>query len=213
MKTIKKIIGIFAVMNGVGLGVAVFLQTHLGSDPIGILCEGVHKSLNIQFGHASLLYNFLLIGLAFVCAKKNLGIGSIAYALLSGYFIEFYSWILSASQLASWVFTIRLLVFILGLFVFTMSLAVLIRFEFGMNALDALLYQLSTQIKIPYVVLRLLVDYLYVLVGYQLGGIFGIGSVICVLTSGLLIKGFNTLLTNKERAGRKGTRRYTSNEV
>lgn len=71
----KRLLGIFIAVNGVDCGVAIFLQTGLGGDPVGILCEGLSHLLRIRFGHASLLYNLLLIGLALLAAPKYVGIG------------------------------------------------------------------------------------------------------------------------------------------
>lgn len=189
----KKIIGIFIAMNGVGCGVAIFLQTGLGGDPIGILCEGISRLLNIEFGHASLLYNVLLIGLAAVAASKNIGTGSIVYAALSGYFIDFYSRSLSVFELQHTLLPVKLSVYGAGILLFTMSLAILIYFELGMNALDALLWKVSERYQVSYVTVRLITDLSFVGIGYLAGGTFGIGTAVCFLTTGTLIKKFTGL--------------------
>ena len=186
----KKAAGILVAMNGVGSGVAIFLQTGLGGDPIGILCDGISQALSIQFGHASLLYNLVLIVLAAVVASKHTGAGSIAYALMSGYFIDFYNQLLSVFELQQKGLYVRLPVYAVGIVLFTASLAILIHFKLGMNALDAVLWKISDRSGISYVVLRLITDLVYVAAGYLLGGTLGIGTVVCILTAGTMIKRF-----------------------
>lgn len=183
----KRMLGIFAAMNGVGCGVALFLQCGLGSDPIGILCDGISRSLGIQFGNASLLYNLVVIILALLIAKKNMGAGTIVYAVFSGYFIDFYSWILTPLQLSEKIFIIKILIYLIGEVLFAFALALLIRFKLGMNALDALLYKIEEKTKIKYSMLRTGTDFVYTVIGYLLGGVFGIGTVISILFTGTLV--------------------------
>lgn len=183
----KRMLGIFAAMNGVGCGVALFLQCGLGSDPIGILCDGISRSLGIQFGNASLLYNLVMIILALLIAKKNMGAGTIIYAVFSGYFIDFYSWILTPLHLAEKIFIIKILVYLVGEVLFAFALALLIRFKLGMNALDALLYKIEEKTKIKYSMLRTGADFVYTVIGYLLSGVFGIGTVISILFTGTLV--------------------------
>lgn len=87
--TVKKCLLVFCIMNLVGIAVALFLASGLGSDSIGLLCDGIRHVLPVSFGNASLLYNLLIIVVAFIVAKENLGLGTVVYALVSGYFIDF----------------------------------------------------------------------------------------------------------------------------
>lgn len=195
----KKAAGIFAAMNLVGCGVGLFLQCGLGSDPIGLLCDGLAHSLGVQFGHASLLYNLVLIVLAAAAARKNLGAGTIVYALCSGYFIDFYSWLLSTLQLSGLPFVLRFGVCLLGECFFSSALALLIYFQLGMNALDALLYRLQTATGIRYAFLRMASDAVYTVTGFLLGGVFGIGTVVAILLTGNLVSRLLKLI----QSGRK----------
>lgn len=194
----KRALGIFAAMNGVGCGVGLFLQCGLGSDPIGILCDGISRSLGIQFGNASLLYNAIVIVLALIVAKRNMGAGTIVYALTSGYFIDFYSWLFSPLQLGEQIFAVKLLVYLIGELLFAFALALLIRFELGMNALDALLYKLEEKTSVKYSVLRTGTDFLYTVTGFLLGGVFGIGTVLSILFTGTLVGWFVKLELPKQ---------------
>lgn len=210
MARIRKWLGIFAAVNGVGIGVGLFLQCGLGSDPTGVLCDGISRALGLSFGHASLLYNLLLAVLAYFAANRSMGAGTIVYALCSGYFIEFYSRLLAGLHLSGSSLWLRLGLYAVGELVFAASLACLIHFKLGMNALDALLYKIEAKTNIRYSVQRTCCDLLYTAVGAALGGVFGIGTLVPVLLTGMLVAVFTG--SGKE-GGASGLRRRPATDV
>lgn len=183
----KKCLLVFLVMNLVGIAVTLFLASGLGSDSIGLLCDGIRHVLPISFGNASLLYNLLIIVLAFCIAKENLGLGTVVYALMSGYFIDFYGYIIEALKVNENVMAVRILSFIIGQCCLSLGLAILIQLKLGMNALDAVLYKVQEKSKLPYAGLRTACDISYVILGTLMGGTFGIGTICSVLLTGSMV--------------------------
>ncbi len=183
----KKCLLVFLVMNLVGIAVALFLASGLGSDSIGLLCDGIRHVLPISFGNASLLYNLLIIALAFCIAKENLGLGTVVYALVSGYFIDFYGYVIEVLNVNENVMAVRILSFIIGQCCLSLGLAILIQLKLGMNALDAVLYQIQEKSKLPYAGLRTACDISYVILGTLMGGTFGIGTICSVLLTGTMV--------------------------
>ena len=183
----KKCLLVFLVMNLVGIAVTLFLASGLGSDSIGLLCDGIRHVLPISFGNASLLYNLLIIVLAFCIAKENLGLGTVVYALMSGYFIDFYGYIIEVLKVNENVMAVRILSFIIGQCCLSLGLAILIQLKLGMNALDAVLYKVQEKSKLPYAGLRTACDISYVILGTLMGGTFGIGTICSVLLTGSMV--------------------------
>lgn len=185
---------IFLAMNLVGIAVALFLAAGLGSDSIGLLCDGLSHFLDISFGNASLLYNLVIILSAFLLARQNIGAGTIVYALLSGYFIDFYGLLLSPLHLSNQHFLLRIIAFCAGQFCLSLALALLISMHLGMNALDALLCKAENRSHIPYSWMRTAVDISYVVIGTLLGGTFGPGTICSVLFTGFMVSRFTKVL-------------------
>lgn len=183
----KKCLLVFFVMNLVGIAVALFLASGLGSDSIGLLCDGIRHVLPISFGNASLIYNLLIIVLAFCIAKENLGLGTVVYALVSGYFIDFYGYVIEVFKVNENVMAVRILSFIIGQCCLSLGLAILIQLKLGMNALDAVLYKIQEKSKLPYAGLRTACDISYVILGTLMGGTFGIGTICSVLLTGTMV--------------------------
>lgn len=177
-KIMSKIVMVFVVMNLIGIAVALFLESGLGSDSVGLLCDGIRHTFLISFGNASLFYNLLIILIACLVARKNMGLGTVVYALVSGYFIDFYSWILTDIHLAEQDMLIRILAFAIGQCCLSLGLALLIQLNLGMNALDAVLYKIQNHTNFSYTIMRTGCDISYVVIGTVLGGTFGAGSTV-----------------------------------
>ena len=191
-KIMSKIVMVFVVMNSIGIAVALFLESGLGSDSVGLLCDGIRHTFLISFGNASLFYNLLIILIACLVARKNMGLGTVVYALVSGYFIDFYSWILTDIHLAEQDMLIRILAFVIGQCCLSLGLALLIQLNLGMNALDAVLYKIQNHTNFSYTIMRTGCDISYVVIGTVLGGTFGAGTICSVLVTGTMV----TMITN-----------------
>ena len=191
-KIMSKIVMVFVVMNLIGIAVALFLESGLGSDSVGLLCDGIRHTFLISFGNASLFYNLLIILIACLVARKNMGLGTVVYALVSGYFIDFYSWILTDIHLAEQDMLIRILAFAIGQCCLSLGLALLIQLNLGMNALDAVLYKIQNHTNFSYTIMRTGCDISYVVIGTVLGGTFGAGTICSVLVNGTMV----TMITN-----------------
>lgn len=184
-------------MNLVGIAVALFLAGGIGSDSVGLLCDGIHKLLGIRFGNASVLYDLVMIVAAFIFAHNHLGMGTIVYALLSGYFIDLYGILLEPFQLYQQTWFVRSGTFIVGQRCLSLGLALLIQLELGMNALDALIYKIHNKTNIPYAIIRTGSDISYVVIGTLCGGVFGIGTVCLVLLTGTMVNRIVVMLEQK----------------
>lgn len=198
MKLAKKIFSVFLVLNGVGISVALMLASGLGTDSIGLLSDGIHAFFKVQYGFASLIYNLIVIVIAFFVSRKDLALGSICYALLGGYFIEFYFWIFQHMPIGDLNMPIRLLMSAAGVVILSFSLATLISLKLGMNALDAILFAVEKKTKVSYRVLRTITDISYCLLGTLMGGVFGIGSIMSMLCTGYLIDFFSRWFKKRE---------------
>lgn len=190
LKNKEKVLLIFLSVNLIGIAVSLILQSGLGCDPIGLLCDGISHMFFISFGAASFLYNGLIIGIAMLVAGRNLGIGTIAYGLLSGVFIDIYQMVFSRFDLKSRGWVCVVLIFFVGEICMSLAFAILIQLKLGMTALDAVLVKLKETTHIPYAYLKICVDILLVISGTLMGGIFGVGTIISALITGILIARF-----------------------
>ena len=90
MNVIKKFMFVILIINILGCGISLILQSSLGSDAITLLNEGIHIKLGISYTIAGLIYNGTLLLIALLLNKKSLGLGSCVYVLVAGIFIDLY---------------------------------------------------------------------------------------------------------------------------
>lgn len=204
MKKAKSAI-IFIAGICIGSGVGFILAANLGSDSISVLQDGLHCWLHLSYSQAALLYNTLMILLAVIFARQFLGMGTIISALLTSLFIDpvfaLSHQLLTGALRNALLF--RGLFFTLGLLLYAFGLALLIRCRVGMNSLDSLLSVIQKKTQVSYRTLRIAADLLLTGLGALLQGVIGIGTVISILFTGVLIDFFATNLAARSTAAIK----------
>lgn len=203
MDKLKRTVFLLVGISLVGLGINLFLRSELGSDPLTVLQQGMHLVFGMTVGQASLLYNLTLLAIALLFAGKGLGIGTVAYVLLLGTFIDIYGMLFDLL----WVFTptlpLRLVTVVLGQLSVSLGYALVIHARLGTSGLDAVLLELERRLSIPYRVLRTIADIIFVLAGALMGGIIGIGSALSMLTNGFMVSFFRKMLSSRGWVGCK----------
>ncbi|MBQ7888693.1 MAG: hypothetical protein IJ356_02925 [Erysipelotrichaceae bacterium] len=176
----------------IGAGVGMILYANIGGDTVTVFQDGLHLVLGISYGQASRLYNMALILSALFLARNYFGVGTLISALITGYFIDIVFEGLTLLHINTNIVG-AFVIFMLGQTIYTMGLSILIRCQFGMNALDSLLYKVNELTKISYRKLRLIVDLLLTLFGYLLGGVVGLGTLISMVFTGVMIDWFSKI--------------------
>lgn len=190
----EKYFYIFFATNLIGIAVALILESGLGCDPIGLFCDGFSHVLRVSFGMASFFYNVLIIVIALLIARHNLGTGTIVYGLLSGFFIDFYRVIFAGLALGKRGIIVAGLTFLVGELCMSLAFAILMQLKLGMTALDAVLMRINQKVHIPYAYAKIGTDILLVVSGTLMDGVFGIGTIISALVTGILVAKFAKLI-------------------
>lgn len=181
----------------IGCGVGIILYANIGGDTVTVFQDGLHNIMNISYGQASRVYNVVLILLALLIARRYFGIGTIVSALVTGYIIDLtYDTLISIGTLSD--FFVLVLVYLAGLAIYSFGLSILIKCNLGMNGLDSLIYKIKEITKVDYKILRLLADMILTFVGYLMGGIVGIGTVLSIIFTGVLIDLFNRIIGRRK---------------
>lgn len=178
---------IFLAVNFLGIGISCFLESGLGCDPIALLSDGISKVCSVSFGTASFFYNAATIVLAFLLAKKYLGAGTIVYGLLSGFVIDFYGMVFERFSISCPGLLGNVLFFCTGEILMSTAFAILMQLNLGMTALDALLTAGNRKTGVPYAVWKMGMDAVFVITGFLLGGSFGVGTIVSVAVTGMLV--------------------------
>lgn len=192
-KNIKKIA--LTALAGVliGTGVGTILYANIGGDTVTVFQDGLHSVLNISYGQASRIYNLALIIIAVICAREYFGSGTIISALIVGYLIDFSYNLLTMTNTNNNYVT-AFIIFLIGQSIYSLGLSLLIGCKLGMNALDSVIYKIKEITSIDYKIIRFITDILLTILGYLMGGIVGIGTIISIACTGLMIDTFTKII-------------------
>lgn len=167
-----------------GFGVVLFIQANLGSDTITVFLDGMRQSFDLTLGEASRIYNIGALLLAILLSRKDIGWTSIVFALSTGFAMDFFEPLLLPFQITQMSFMMRCVIIVFAQLCIVFSFALLIRFGSGMDQLDAISYGVCRKTPLPFALVRTSMDIVLIVVGYLMGGVFGIGSIFAMMTTG-----------------------------
>jgi uncharacterized membrane protein YczE len=117
---------------------------------------------------------------------EKFGIGTLFSMVLTGVFIDLFLLInfipLAKDYLAG------IIMLIIGLFIISLGSYFYIKSAFGVGPRDNLMVVLARKIKIPVGICRSVIELLMTFIGWLLGGMVGIGTVISVIAIGFCIQ-------------------------
>ena len=198
-KIIKTIIVLLIAVNLCGLGVGLFVQAGLGSDSLTLLQEGMSIYFNISLGASARIFVIVSILLGLLISRKDIGWVTIAYGLIVSYPIDYFNQLFMNLNIAQMSLLIRIICIILGQLSFILTFSLLIKVRNGMNQIDAIAYGIVRFTKIDYKIIRTGIDVLFIIIGVILGGTFGIGSILTMLTTGIGIDTCLKIMDKKRR--------------
>ena len=166
------------------LGVTLFLESDLGSDPFNVLVQGLYRRLPwpgwMTHGRVHLLVCLLIVAALLVIARSYVRIGTVLCMALGGPIIDLWSVPLAPLFHDGLAMDWRLLALVLGCVILAFGMTVVIRSEAGTGPNDLVAVIISDFSKKPFGAVRVLVDGAFALAGWLLGGVVGLGTLVCV---------------------------------
>lgn len=200
IKSLTKTLGVlFVSVNLAGLGVALFILSNIGSDTVTVFVDGLSRVLGISLGNSSLLFNASVVVLGYLSSRKDVGFTSVVFSLSMGFAIDFYLGILGPLNIGTLNILSHVILVLLAQLCFGITYALLIKFGSGMNPLDAIAYGISRKLNTTYRVSRTGMDVVLISLGFIMGGVVGLGSIISVLSTGTLVSLFVKLFTSTNK--------------
>lgn len=196
----KKIILFFGGLFVLNLGVALLLELNLGSDPFTLFTQGLATILGITPGGANRMITLTLLVIIFMLSRKSIQVGCFLCMLFTGIFLDFNLWLIGPLHLGNLSFVARLIGFMIACIIIGIGFPLLKCADLGVAPNDMIYLLLSERLNQSYRVVRMSVDFLYGVIGICLGGVIGVGTVLCVLFIGPVIQFFFSkveAITNK----------------
>ena len=172
------------------LGVTLFLQTNLGSDPFNVFVQGLFRAIpwpewaGMTHGRVHLLVSLLIMVVLLVVDRSYVGIGTVLCMALGGPIIDVYTLWLAPSLNETLPLAVRVPMLAVGCVILAFGMTIVIRSQAGTGPNDLVAVVLSDKSGKPFGPVRIGVDLTFALVGFALGGVVGIGTIICAFLVG-----------------------------
>lgn len=188
---IIRIIILFIGLAIAHLGVTLFLLANLGADPFNVLVQGIFRTLSnvmsfplLTHGNTHVVICFLIIIALLFIDRTYIKIGTILCMIFGGPIIDFFTLILTApfGNLSSLVS--KIIINGLGCIILAFGMTIVMKSDAGTGPNDLVSIVLADKLKKNFGVVRIIVDVSFVIIGFVLGGSFGIGTLICAFLVG-----------------------------
>ena len=165
------------------LGVTLFLLAELGSDPFNVLIQGLYRTFSgfsfLTHGRVHIAVSLLIILVLLIVDRHYIKIGTVLCMICGGPIIDFFTLCLTPIAIQNWPFPGRLAVLALGCVILAYGMTIVIKSDAGTGPNDLVAIVISDKTRKPFSIIRIAVDLCFVLAGWLLGGIFGIGTIVC----------------------------------
>lgn len=170
------------------LGVTLFLQSDLGSDPFNVLIQGLYRFLPlpefITHGNVHIAVSFFIILVLLFVDRSYILIGTLLCMILGGPIIDVFTFLLGGLINNESAMILRFLSLVLGCIILAFGMTIVIKSNAGTGPNDLVAVVLSDKSKKPFGKVRIAVDVCFAVVGFALGGTLGLGTIICACLVG-----------------------------
>lgn len=186
LNKVLRYLGVLVGLTSVSIGASFFITANIGSEAITVFMQGIMLITNTNYAVAIVVANTIpVLALVFIKRLDLLSFGSLAIILI-GPLIDF--WLASGLFIEPNSFILQLGFALIGILVSGFGLGLYIHANVGMSPFEALVVALFEKIKkVKFFLIKISFDMLFLVFGFILGGVVGIGTVISVIAFGPVI--------------------------
>lgn len=168
-----------------GLGIIVTMKANIGYAPWEVLHSGLSQTLGISIGLINTSVGALIVFIVFLLGEK-IGLGTIFNMFMIGLFMDLILYLDFIPTVNHFLIGVPFL--ILGLFIISFGTYFYISSAFGAGPRDSLMVAVTRKTGWPVGLCRGMLEVSVVIIGFFLGGMVGIGTVISAFAIGLCVQ-------------------------
>ena len=173
------------------LGVTLFLLSDLGSDPFNVFVQGLFRTGEritrwafLTHGRTHVAVSLLIVLVLLAVDRSYIKIGTALCMLFGGPIIDGFTLLLGSSLGNLDSIVLRVLMLIAGCVILAYGMTIVIRSDAGTGPNDLVALVISEKRGWKFSVVRVAVDACFTLAGFLLGGVAGLGTLICMFLVG-----------------------------
>lgn len=165
-------------------GVTLFMLVNLGADPFNVFIQGLANFTPVSHGVTHMCISLLIIVVLLFTDRSYVKAGTLVCMAIGGPIIDLFTWLLHGAVNESMPLLVRLLIVTAACLILAFGMTIVIQSDAGTGPNDLVAVVLSDKLKKPFSVVRVIVDVSFVAAGVLLGGVFGIGTLVCAFLVG-----------------------------
>lgn len=173
------------------LGISFLYVAKLGTDPITVFIDGISMHVSLSIGTINTICNIVLVVLMLIFERKLFDLETLIQALISGFFLDLFIVLFEKpfSVFNGELYASLIMMFV-GIAIYAFGIAITIACDVGIGPFNfpPLYFARILKAKLKYV--QTVTDALYFLVGTLLGGLIGIGTLLCSILFGPFLSYF-----------------------
>jgi uncharacterized protein len=173
-----------------GLGAAVLRVAQVGVDPYTAANIGISNTIGLDLGTYQLISNAVLLIPIVMFGRMYIGVGSVINMVMTGYFIQWFSDLLSPLVPSDPTRLVQAVMFLVGIALFAAGASMYMTAALGNSPYDAIAPIIVDHTGLPYRVVRVAQDLVFVVLALAFHGQVGIGTVMTAFFAGPLIDFF-----------------------
>ena len=172
------------------LGVTLFLQADLGSDPFNVLIQGLFRKISwpetipVTHGWVHVGVSFLIILVLLFVDRSYIRIGTLLCMILGGPIIDMFTLVLGSVIHSGSPMVWRVASLVLGCVILAFGMTIVIKSQAGTGPNDLVAVVISDKARWKFGIVRIVVDVCFALAGFLLGGTLGLGTIVCACLVG-----------------------------
>jgi uncharacterized membrane protein YczE len=168
-----------------GMGIALCDHAQFGTDPFSVLCKGLSVTVGIPLSAANAILCGGQIVVAWFFNRRDLSWGTVISLFASTLGIQLMDNLLPSDPSLQ----IRIILMLLGVMVYSFGIAWSMIFKVGLTTYDCFIYALERIFHTDkYHTLRWIADGANMVIGWLIGGVVGLTTVVLLLFSGSLVE-------------------------
>lgn len=167
------------------LGIVVTLNANIGYAPWEVFHVGLAKTIGLSIGTTSIITG-VVIGVITLLLGEKLGFGTVLNMILIGVFLD---GIMDSHLIpvANDV-TLGIIMLLTGLFIIALASYFYIGSAFGAGPRDSLMVALTRKTGLTVGICRSIIELIAVFIGWMLGGMLGIGTLLSAIAIGFCVQ-------------------------
>lgn len=189
--TLIRVVILFVGLIIAHFGVSLFLLANLGSDPFNVMIQGLSRSIVnvvssplVSHGNTHMAVSILIIIVLLFVDRTYIKVGTLICMFCGGPIIDVFNMMLGSVITPDSAMSIRVISNILGCIILALGMSIVIKSDAGTGPNDLVGVVISDKMKRKFSIIRMIVDACFLMCGWFLGGVVGIGTVICLFLIG-----------------------------